>query len=234
MNITERVKHIQHLLRQVEISCHRHQDEVILLAASKGHSSAEIKEAFAAGLHHFGENYLQEGLQKIQELSALPVCWHYIGPLQSNKTKSIAGKFSWVHSVSRQKIAQQLNDARPINMPPLNICIQVNLDDEEAKSGVDPNGVGELASYILQLPRLHLRGLMLIPKQQTDDEKQYLSFLRLTHLLASLNQQLNITMDTLSMGMSNDFQSAIRAGSTIVRVGTAIFGERQPKGNHEN
>lgn len=214
------------MIHQAEIAAHRPEGDVKLLAVSKGHPCSKIQEAHSAGLHDFGESYLQEALAKIQILNTLPLCWHFIGPIQSNKAHSIAHYFSWVHSVSRQKIAQQLNEARPISMPPLNICLQVNFDDEKTKSGVAPEEAASLASYILELPRLRLRGLMLIPKPETDEQSQYLSFLRLSQLLDMLNQQLNIAMDTLSMGMSNDMQAAIRAGSTIVRIGTAIFGSR--------
>ena len=229
MNIIERINTIKHLIRQEELSCHRQEGNVKLLAVSKGHSCSEIKQAFAAGLRDFGESYLQEAQPKIQALAALPLCWHFIGPIQSNKTHSIASHFSWVHSVSRHKIAQQLNDARTTSLSRLNVCLQLNFDEEETKAGISSAEAIELASYILQLPHLHLRGLMVIPKQQTDEHQQYLSFLRLTQLLHALNQKLNISMDTLSMGMSNDLQAAIRAGSTIVRIGTAIFGERSQK-----
>ena len=197
-----------------------------MLAVSKGHSCAEIEQAYVAGLCEFGENYLQEALTKIRTLTEPSILWHFIGPIQSNKTYEIAQHFSWVHSVCREKVAQQLSDARPSSKPSLNVCIQVNLDDETSKSGVNVEDVAKLANYILQLPRLRLRGLMLIPKPQNDEQLQYLSFLRLKQLLDKLNQQLNLTMDTLSMGMSNDYKAAIRAGSTIVRIGTAIFGAR--------
>ena len=226
MNINERINNIKQRIQQTEISCHRQPGEVNLLAVSKGHSSREIEQAFAAGICDFGESYLQEALTKIQALAALPLCWHFIGPVQSNKTHTIANHFSWVHSVSRLKIALKLNDARPPSLAPLNVCLQINFDDEKTKAGISPCDATELATSILQLPRLHLRGLMAIPKQQANEQQQYLSFLRLTQLLQTLNQELAITMDTLSMGMSNDLKAAIRAGSTMVRIGTAIFGER--------
>ena len=226
MNITERIIEIKHRIHQAEIACHRRPGDVQLLAVSKGHPSQEIEQAYSAGLTHFGESYLQEALTKIRALAPRPICWHFIGPIQSNKTHAIASNFSWVHSVCRPKIALQLNDARPATMPRLNTCLQINFDDEETKAGIKPGHAAELATYILQLPRLHLRGLMTIPKPQTDEQQQYLSFLRLTQLLHTLNQQLNLSMDTLSMGMSNDLQAAIRAGSTMVRIGTAIFGDR--------
>ncbi len=224
--ITDNILHIKQAIHQAEAASHRPEGAVKLLAVSKGHSSSKIEEAYAAGIRDFGENYLQEALAKIQTLKSLSVCWHFIGPIQSNKTNEIAHHFSWVHSISRQKIAQLLNDTRPASLPPLNVCLQVNFDDEKSKSGIAPDHVAELAAYVTQLPHLRLRGLMLIPKPETNEQLQYPSFLRLTHLLDTLNRQLNIAMDTLSMGMSNDMQAAIRAGSTIVRIGTAIFGKR--------
>ena len=227
MTINERINHIEQFIRHAEIIYNRDPEGVTLLAVSKGHSSDDIQEAFTAGLRDFGENYLQEALNKINTLSSLPICWHFIGPIQSNKTASIAQHFSWVHSVSRQKIAQLLNDSRPASMPPLAICLQVNFDDEETKAGLKPNEVEALASYIQTLPRLQLRGLMMIPKPQTSEASQYLSFLRLASLMDTLNKTLGLQLDTLSMGMSNDLNAAIRAGSTIVRIGTAIFGERK-------
>ncbi len=196
------------------------------MAVSKGQSCLSIEQVYAAGISEFGENYLQEALAKIQTLKHLKLCWHFIGPIQSNKAPDIAQNFSWVHSVSRYKIAQLLHDSRPHDMPPINVCIQVNLDDEKTKTGVTAEEVTPLASHILELPQLRLRGLMLIPQPQSDQQQQYLSFLRLKKRLEILNQQLNTTMDTLSMGMSDDFEAAIRAGSTIVRIGRAIFGER--------
>ena len=225
--IPERIKRLEYLILQEEMSFHRNPGFIKLLAVSKGHSSEEIQEAFTAGLRDFGESYLQEALNKINTLSSLPICWHFIGPIQSNKTASIAQHFSWVHSVSRQKIAQLLNDNRPASMPPLAICLQVNFDEEETKAGLKLHEVEALASYIQTLPRLQLRGLMMIPKPQTSEESQYLSFLRLAALMDALNKTLGLHLDTLSMGMSNDLKAAIRAGSTIVRIGTAIFGERK-------
>ncbi len=227
ISIAERLQRVRERIHQAEATCGRHQGAVRLLAVSKGQPASAVEEAFNAGQHNFGENYLQEAQDKIRALSALPLCWHFIGQIQSNKTKTIASEFSWVHSVYRQKIAQQLNDARPQSLPRLNICLQINFDDEANKAGIGPDLVTDLAASILQLPRLHLRGLMVIPKPLADEHDQYQSFLRVTHLLDSINQQLNLQLDTLSMGMSDDIQAAISAGSTIVRVGRAIFGARQ-------
>lgn len=200
--------------------------DVTILAASKSQSNESIEEAYAAGITNFGENYLQEALNKIAHLKHLPICWHFIGAIQSKKAKSVAQNFSWVHSLDREKIALKLNDARDDINNPINICIQINFDEESAKSGVNPKEAEPLASYILQLQNLKLRGLMMIPKAIDNEDYQYESFLRLTKLRDSLNQRLNITMDTLSMGMSHDYLAAIRAGSTIIRIGTGIFGQR--------
>jgi len=199
----------------------------MLLAVSKGHSSCKIEKAYQAGLNDFGESYLQEALRKIKLIANPSIRWHFIGPIQSNKARDIAVHFNWVHSVSRIKIAQLLNTYRSADMAPLNICLQVNFDSENSKAGVLPSDVEALARAILQLPRLHLSGLMLIPKPEVDTTLQFHSFLRLKVLLQQLNQTLGIDMKTLSMGMSNDFPAAICAGSTIVRIGTALFGERQ-------
>ena len=224
--IAQRLQDIKSVILQAELASNRPAGDVQLLAVSKKQPVAAIEQAYYAGQRAFGESYVQEALFKIKSLACLPIAWHFIGPIQSNKTKVIAKHFAWVHSVCRQKIVQQLQDARPDHLPALNICLQVNLDEEQSKSGLAADLVAELARFVLQLPRLHLRGLMIIPKPQDDPHQQYLTFLRLAHLLQTLNQQLDINMDTLSMGMSDDMQAAICAGSTIVRIGTAIFGVR--------
>jgi pyridoxal phosphate enzyme (YggS family) len=227
MSIIARVREIEQLIRTTEIASHRIPGEVFLLAVSKGRSILDIKQAYHAGLMDFAESYVQEAKIKQQVLAELPLSWHFIGPIQGNKTKYISHHFTWVHSVCRHTIAQQLNDARPVDLPPQNICIQVNLDNEDTKSGIHPNLLPELAHYILQLPKLRLRGLMAIPKQQQSEQDQLTSFMRLTSQLHVLNQQLNISMDTLSMGMSHDMTAAVRAGTTIVRIGTALFGKKE-------
>lgn len=233
MSISERLNQVKHLINEREILFHRQTGDVQLIAVSKGHPSTSIKEAYHAGQRDFAENYYQEAQDKIEALSSFPLCWHFIGPIQSNKAKGIASLFSWVHSLCRLNIAKQLNEARPDNLPPLNICLQVNLDQEPTKSGIEPQHVAELAAYVLQCNRLQLRGLMCIPKQQPNEDLQYLSLLRLKNLLDTLNNQLNLRMDTLSMGMSQDISAAIHAGSTMLRIGTAIFGERKG-GPHEH
>ncbi len=193
-----------------------------LLAVSKTKPAQAVREAHAAGLHDFGENYLQEALGKQAELTDLPLSWHFIGPIQSNKTRAIAENFAWVHSVDRLKIAQRLSEQRPADLPPLNICIQVNVSGEASKSGCTPADLPALANAISALPRLKLRGLMAIPEPTEDRAAQDAAFATVRELQASLN----LPLDTLSMGMSHDLESAIAQGATWVRIGTALFGAR--------
>ncbi|NBA98660.1 YggS family pyridoxal phosphate-dependent enzyme [Pseudomonas sp. R5(2019)] len=193
-----------------------------LLAVSKTKPAAAVREAFAAGLHDFGENYLQEALAKQTELTDLPLSWHFIGPIQSNKTRAIAEHFAWVHSVDRLKIAQRLSEQRPPEMAPLNICIQVNVSGEASKSGCTPEDLPDLAQAIAALPRLKLRGLMAIPEPTEDRAAQDAAFAT----VRALQDSLNLSLDTLSMGMSHDLESAIAQGATWVRIGTALFGAR--------
>ncbi|MES2818857.1 MAG: YggS family pyridoxal phosphate-dependent enzyme [Pseudomonadota bacterium] len=194
-----------------------------LLAVSKTQAPMAIREAFAAGLTHFGENYLQEALGKQAELVDLSLTWHFIGPLQSNKTRPIAEHFDWVHSVDRLKIAQRLSEQRPAHLPPLNICLQVNVSGEASKSGCSPDELAVLAAAVAQLPRLTLRGLMAIPEPNEDPAAQLAVFNR----VRALQDSLGLDLDTLSMGMSHDLEAAIAAGATWVRIGTALFGARQ-------
>ena len=226
MSITERIAALQSIMREMEISYQRKPLSVHLLAVSKAQPTCAIEEAFAAGLCHFGENYLQEALPKIQKLATLPLTWHFIGAIQSNKAYAIAQHFSWVHSVTSLKVAQKLHDHRLDSQTPLNVCIQINIDNEASKSGITPNLAADLANDIVHLPRLRLRGLMVIPKPLQNSEQQLVSFLRVTHLLNELNTTLNLKLDTLSMGMSDDLAAAIHAGSTMVRIGRGIFGQR--------
>ena len=195
---------------------------ICLLAVSKTKPADAIREAFAAGLRDFGENYLQEALGKQAELTDLPLCWHFIGPIQSNKTRAIAENFAWVHSVDRLKIAQRLSEQRPTGLEPLNICIQVNVSGEASKSGCTPEDLPALAASISQLPRLKLRGLMAIPEPTEDVEAQTAAFAA----VRTLRDNLNLPLDTLSMGMSHDLEAAIAQGATWVRIGTALFGAR--------
>ncbi|MBR9885530.1 MAG: YggS family pyridoxal phosphate-dependent enzyme [Oceanospirillales bacterium] len=201
---------------------------VSLLAVSKTRPAEDIRAAHACGLNRFGENYLQEALDKIDELSDLDLEWHFIGPIQSNKTRPIAEHFHWVHSVDRLKIGQRLSDQRPEAMPPLNICLQVNISREQSKSGCLPEEAPELAKALSQLPGIRLRGLMAIPKATDDEQEQRRAFADLRQLLEQLAADVP-GLDTLSMGMSGDLIPAVAEGATIVRIGTALFGARIPK-----
>jgi PLP dependent protein len=202
--------------------------EVMLLAVSKAQSAEKLREAWEAGQTKFGENYLQEALNKQAELADLKIEWHFIGPIQSNKTQPIAQHFSWVHSVDRLKIAQRLNDARPADLPPLQICLQVNISGEDSKSGVAPNELLELVGTVSALPKLTLRGLMTIPEPTDDESLQRQQFKQMRLLLNDLKKE-GVVLDTLSMGMSSDYKIAIEEGATIVRIGSAIFGARPAK-----
>ena len=203
----------------------RDPDAVRLLAVSKTFPAEAVREAYRAGQHAFGENYVQEAVDKIQALHDLPLEWHFIGPIQSNKTRDIAQHFAWVHGVDRLKIAERLSAQRPAYLPPLNICLQVNVSGEDSKSGVAPGEVEALAVQVAQLPNLRLRGLMAIPAPADDPVIQRLPFARMRALLQQLNSY-GLQLDTLSMGMSHDYPAAIAEGATIVRIGTAIFGAR--------
>jgi len=198
---------------------------VQLLAVSKAQTSQAIREAYLAGQTMFGENYLQEALDKQMQLTDLAIEWHFIGPIQSNKTQLIAQNFAWVHSVDRLKIAQRLNDARPANLAPLQVCIQVNTSNEASKSGVSANELEALATAIVKMPRLKLRGLMAIPEPSKDYNQQRSQFKQVRECYDALLAQ-GFALDTLSIGMSDDYQAAIEEGSTIVRIGSALFGAR--------
>lgn len=195
---------------------------VQLLAVSKTKPAGAIREIHAAGVRDVGENYLQEALTKQQQLSDLPLIWHFIGPIQSNKTKSIAEHFDWVHSVDRLKIAQRLSEQRPAGLAPLNICLQVNVSGEDSKSGCAPADLPALAKAVAGLPNLRLRGLMAIPEPSDDRAAQEAAFAT----LRQLQEGLGLGLDTLSMGMSHDLEAAIAQGATWVRIGTALFGAR--------
>lgn len=227
--VADRLRDVRKRVQSTLHDAHRAADEILILAVSKRQPVAAIKAAFQAGLSHFGENYLQEARTKIAALEPQPIDWHFIGQLQANKTREVAERFQWVHTLDRAKIAKRLNDQRPFGAPPLEVCIQVNQGREAGKGGVEPGEVEELARQIARLPRLRLRGLMTIPPAAAgaDRTAQYFSELR------SQRDRLvsrGIPMDTLSMGMSADLESAVAAGSTLVRVGTAIFGPRPAAG----
>lgn len=199
--------------------------EVRLLAVSKTWPADSVREAATAGQRAFGENYVQEGAEKVDALAALGLEWHFIGPLQSNKTRLVANRFAWVHSIDRLKIAKRLSAQRDAHLPPLEVCIQVNMSGEASKSGVAPAELPALAQAVAGLPRLRLRGLMAIPEPTSDVAVQRARFAALRELRDQLNAG-GLALDTLSMGMSDDLEAAIAEGSTMVRVGTAIFGSR--------
>ena len=203
----------------------KREDAVQLLAVSKAQSAANVREAYAAGQQDFGENYLQEAISKQALLEDCNITWHFIGPIQSNKTQLIAQHFQWVHSVDRLKVAERLASARPASLPPLNICIQMNSSDEASKSGVEADALFVLAAAISKLPNLKLRGLMAIPAPTKDLAKQRAQFKIVKDAFISLQQQ-GFKLDTLSIGMSDDYVAAIQEGATIVRIGSAIFGLR--------
>lgn len=227
-SITQNLQAVQHAIAQAARAAERDPQEIKLLAVSKSFPTSAILEAHEAGQRLFGENYVQESLPKIEALSDLPIQWHFIGPIQSNKTRAIARNFSWVHSVDNLKIAERLSAQRPDNLPPLNVCIQINTSGELSKSGVGMGQVAGLARAIAQLPRIKLRGLMSIPAFAANLEMQRIPFSQLREIKDSLNT-LGLTLDTLSMGMTHDLHAAVLEGSTMVRVGTGIFGERHFK-----
>lgn len=220
--IADNILQVSSRIQAAAKAAHRDENSIQLLAVSKTKPAEALREAYAAGIRDFGENYLQEALSKQLELADLPLIWHFIGPIQSNKTRAIAEHFDWVHSVDRLKIAQRLSEQRPADLPPLNICIQVNVSGEASKSGCTPADLPALANAIGALPRLKLRGLMAIPEPTEDRAAQDAAFAAVQSLQASLN----LPLDTLSMGMSHDLESAIAMGATWVRIGTALFGAR--------
>jgi hypothetical protein len=224
-NIEINLRDIRAQIASAASACERSADSILLLAVSKKKPASDIRVAFACGQRDFGENYLQEALEKMQELQDLDINWHFIGAIQSNKTRSIAEAFDWVHCVDRLKIAKRLSEQRPATLPPLNICIQVNIDHEASKAGIDLSELNDLAAAIVALPGIRLRGLMAIPAPRADYSGQCRAFARLAEALTSLRQQ-GLDCDTLSMGMTADMDAAIAQGSTLVRIGTAIFGER--------
>ncbi len=221
-------KNIAKLLQRVRRAAEKSQyssADVTVMAASKTRTAQDVRAAYACGLRHFGESYLQEAVQKIRELQDLPVIWHFIGPIQSNKTAGIAENFDWVHSVDRAKIAKRLSEQRPAGLAPLQVCLQVNISAEASKSGVSLEELPQLARTVLGLPRLTLRGLMAIPAAAADSEAQRAAFRQMRDAAMQL-RKLAPDLDTLSMGMSADLETAISEGATIIRVGTAIFGPR--------
>ena len=223
--LTEKITALKLQIRTLEERYDRPRDSVRLLAVSKKQAPEKIRRAAAAGIKDFGENYFQEALEKIEGLSDLALSWHFIGPIQSNKTRGIAEHFDWVQSVDREKIARRLSDQRTNTRPPLNVCVQVNLSAEASKSGLDLQCAATLCARIAQLPNLSLRGLMAIPAPLSNLQAQREGFRRLATEHQKLQQHYP-SMDTLSMGMSNDYAAAIAEGSTLIRIGTTLFGPR--------
>jgi PLP dependent protein len=213
-------------IQQAALAAGRNGETVRLIAVSKTQPADAIAQAYACGQRDFGENYLQEALEKQAALTDLTeIVWHFIGPIQSNKTRPIAESFAWIHSIDREKVAQRLNDQRPANLAPLQVCLQVNIDDETTKSGVSLADLPALAEAVSHLPRLNLRGLMAIPAADNNPDQQRSAFRKLRQAMQSLQAQ-GYVLDTLSMGMSGDLDTAIAEGATMVRVGTDIFGAR--------
>ena len=220
--IAENIAKVGARIREAAQASQRDCGSIGLLAVSKTKPAAALRQAHAAGLRDFGENYLQEALEKQAELVDLDLTWHFIGPIQSNKTRAIAEHFAWVHSVDRLKIAERLCAQRPPQLPPLNVCLQVNVSGEASKSGCSPEQLPALAEAVARLPRLRLRGLMCIPEPTEDPGAQRAAFTR----VRELQESLGLDLDTLSMGMSHDLEAAISEGATWVRIGTALFGAR--------
>ncbi len=226
--ITERLNSAINSIASIQKKYSIAKDTVGLLAVSKTKPIADIEQAIAQGQRCFGENYVQEGVEKIQYFDNLELNWHFIGPLQSNKSRAVAEHFDWVHTIDRLKIANRLNSQRPTHMKPLNVCIQINISDESSKSGIAPGELMSLAQQISTMPMLTLRGIMTIGGKGNDIEKITNEFSQMNQLFEHLKQEF-ATVDTLSMGMSNDLELAIKHGSTLVRIGSAIFGQRQTK-----
>jgi pyridoxal phosphate enzyme (YggS family) len=225
IGVTENLGLIRDLLAEIAVEAGRRPEDIHLLAVSKKQPLEKIVTAADAGQRDFGENIVQEGIEKVTKLEERGLCWHFIGHLQSNKTRPVAEHFDWVHSVDRLKTAKRLSEQRPAALADLNVCIQVNIDEEASKAGVAPADVGELARAVAVLPGLRLRGLMCLPAIRDTFDEQRVPFARMRELAESLSSD-GLSLDTLSMGMSDDFRAAIMEGATIVRIGTAVFGPR--------
>ncbi len=226
IGVTENFRKTQDLLALAAADAGRADDRIRLVAVSKKKPAEAILEAYSAGQRDFGENFVQEALDKITAVGRDDVVWHFIGHLQANKTRAVAERFQWVHTIDRLKIARRLSEQRPHYAGDLNVCIEVNIDAEDNKSGLAPTEVAELALAVAGLPRLRLRGLMCLPAVRENFAEQRQPFARLRALMESLNHS-GLQLDTLSMGMTADYAAAVREGATIVRMGTAIFGARQ-------
>jgi hypothetical protein len=224
-NLTAPVSRIRAQIAHAADVAGRDPASVTLVAVTKDKAAEYVRAAATLGVTDFGENYVKEALGKMDELDSLPVRWHFIGALQSNKSRPVAERFAWVHSLDRMSVARRLSEQRPFHAPSLNVCIQVALVDEPAKGGAEPAALAELAHAVAELPRLKLRGLMCLPPPLPDEDARRKLFARLRRHLEELNSQ-GLGLDTLSMGMSADFQAAIAEGATHVRIGTALFGSR--------
>ena len=224
-NSRDEVRKVRNRIESATQAAKRNVDSVTLLAVSKAQPANSIRAVAEAGVRDIGESYLQEALGKIEELKDLPLTWHFIGRVQANKTRVIASHFDWVHGVDRLKIAERLSEQRPFHAPPLNVCLQVNIGGEDSKGGVNPSELPPLVAAVGALPRLKLRGLMCIPPDEDDPARQRMWFAAMRRAFEELNAA-GARLDTLSMGMSGDFEAAILEGATIVRIGTALFGER--------
>ena len=224
-NLAANIRTVRERIRAATAAAGRTVDSVTLLAVSKTHPADLIRAAAQEGVEHFGESYVQEALPKIETLRGLELTWHFVGQLQGNKTRAVAEHFHWVHGVDRLRIAKRLSDQRPFHAPALNVCLQVNVGDESTKGGATLEELPELARAVATLPRIALRGLMCIPPPEDDPARQRQWFAKTARLLRSLHVP-GTTLDTLSMGMSDSMETAIEEGATIVRVGTALFGER--------
>ena len=224
-NLPVHVNEVRSRITRAAVAAGRDPASVTLVAVSKTQTAANVRAAALLGVTDFGENYLKEAEGKLDALADLPLHWHFIGRIQSNKTRPIAERFEWVHSVDRPGIARRLSEQRPFHAPALNVCLQVALVPEPGKAGIEPAGLPELAAEIAALPRLRLRGLMCLPPPMDDPAAQRALFTRMRLLLAGLNAS-GLALDTLSMGMSGDFEAAIAEGATLVRIGTALFGPR--------
>lgn len=224
--IAERLESARTQIKDASTKAGRNANCVKLLAVSKKKPVSDITQAYACGQRLFGENYVQEGVEKIHALANLPdIEWHMIGPLQSNKTRLVAENFAWVHTIDRLKIAQRLNDQRPSSLPPLNVCIQLNLDDEASKAGIQADQIDALYQQLVTLPNLCVRGFMAIPDPTRNDDQRLQTLAQLQQLFEQYRTS-SANFDTLSVGMSGDLDDAIAHGSTMVRIGTAIFGQR--------
>ena len=226
MKIADNLAHIHNEISLAEKRYKRSKGSICLLAVSKTRTIAEIMAAFTEGQRHFGENYCQEAVEKIEKIKSPDIIWHFIGPIQSNKTRQIASHFDWVHTIDRIKIAQRLHNARPENLPPLNVCVQVNISGEASKSGIMLDAVGEFINELENFERLKVRGLMSLPAPATDFEEQCQPFSVLNEKFQEL-RKTRPGLDTLSIGTTQDMLAAIAEGGTIVRIGTALFGPRE-------